>query len=310
MKRGIAALVAALALSLASTSCSSSDPAAGDVHLNHSPSSLTTSDGSPSGPTSHDDPETKGTVSGPGSTAAASPEHHKPSRSQVALHRNWVRVFHEGFDKPAPEGSFLSVYGDKWGAYPEPWHDTTGHGLYSTDRVLSVKDGSLRYRLHTENGQPLVAAPYPSPGAGYLSLRSARVEVRFRADQVDGYKIAWMLWPDGGNPAGGEIDFPEGNLTGEVKAFAHCTGANHATNCLVVETGKPFTPWHTAVTTWFHGRVTFELDGVVVGSTTREVPRGAMHPIFQAETRIRREPPPPGAAGTVYMDEVTIWRHR
>jgi hypothetical protein len=247
---------------------------------------------------------------GAGEAAAVTPPDATAVQATTTTTSHWVRVFHDDFTQRARLGRFLAVYGAKWGAYPEPYRDTTGHGLYSTNRVLSVRYGKLRYWVHTEKGQPLVAAPYPSPGAGYLHVRYGKMEIRFRADAVPGYKMAWMLWPDSNHAADGEIDFPEGNFTTDVRGFSHCTGANHVVNCLNVHTGRSFQRWHTAVAIWTPGRVTFRLDGVRVGTTTRQVPWRSMHPVFQTETSIGSLLPPRTASGMVYMDYVTIWRYR
>ena len=39
---------------------------------------------------------------------------------------------------------------------------------------------------------------------------------------MDGYKVAWLLWPKSGVwPRDGEIDFPEADLIGTISAFMH-----------------------------------------------------------------------------------------
>jgi hypothetical protein len=56
--------------------------------------------------------------------------------------------------------------------------------------------------------------------------------VRFRADLLPGYKIAWLLWPDAYSeglatwPQDGEVDFPEGDLAGGFWAFMHSRWAD------------------------------------------------------------------------------------
>jgi hypothetical protein len=54
------------------------------------------------------------------------------------------------------------------------------------------------------------------------SLLYGRYSVRFKADPLAGFKIAWLLWPDSGVwPRDGEIDFPEGELDLTIYGAAH-----------------------------------------------------------------------------------------
>jgi hypothetical protein len=73
----------------------------------------------------------------------------------------WQQIFTDDFSTNAPRGSWLSVYGNRWRAYPEPWKDTSRHGIYSPGRVLSASNGVLDMYIHSEGGQPYVAAPEP-----------------------------------------------------------------------------------------------------------------------------------------------------
>ena len=53
----------------------------------------------------------------------------------------WTQVFADDFTTAAPLGSFLSAYGSRWGAYPSPWKDTSGHGVYNPGRTMSATGG-------------------------------------------------------------------------------------------------------------------------------------------------------------------------
>jgi beta-glucanase (GH16 family) len=123
---------------------------------------------------------------------------------------------------------------------------------------------------------------------------------------VPGYKTAWLLWPDTDNWREGELDFPEGNLTGRIGAFAHHAGDPQQQDSFPTTT--TYTTWHTATTEWAPGRVTFILDGVNIGSTTRGVPSTSMHFVLQTETCIDSGCVVPNtAAGMVQVDWISIY---
>lgn len=215
----------------------------------------------------------------------------------------WKEVFHEDFTTPAALGSFEGTYGSKWKVYPEPWRDTSKSGLYSPKRVLSVADGVLRVNVHSEGGQPLVAAVLPRiPDQTY-----GKFVVRFRADPVANYKTAWLLWPDSEKwPDDGEIDFPEGSLNKTIKAYSHYASPSGGQDAF--STGVTYADWHTATTEWAPGKVTFLLDGVVVGVSTTKVPNKPMHWVLQTETSLSTKPAP-DASGSAYIDWVTAYTY-
>jgi len=215
----------------------------------------------------------------------------------------WRQGFAEDFDVDAPLGSFPgSAYRDRWTGY-EGLPDTSGAGRYSNERVVSVHDGVLDMHLRTEDGVPLVAAPTPLVGGSWGGQTYGRYSVRFRADAVEGYKTAWLLWPDSDKWADGEIDFPEGPLDGSMYAANLCVG--HAgTFCYKSDDLATFTAWHVATIEWTPDAVTFYLDGQKVGSSDSS-PRKPMHWILQTETDHGR--PPASSSGHVEVDWVTVY---
>jgi hypothetical protein len=226
----------------------------------------------------------------------------------------WHQILAEDFNTPVPVGSFPgSVYGAKWNVYPDGWPDTSHNGTYYPSRVLSVRNGVLNMYLHTEivNGSAvhMVAAPVPRlPGTtGFKGQSYGRYSERFYIDPVPGYKTAWLLWPDSNSwPADGEIDFPEGNLNKLISAFMHYanpSGGQSAFTTSVPEAGA----WHIATTEWSPGKVTFILDGQVVGVATTQVPFNPMHFVLQTETQLSGGPPSDSAAGNVQVDWVVIY---
>lgn len=223
----------------------------------------------------------------------------------------WTEVFADNFAKNVPLGSFPAAVSGQWTAYPDGWTDTSHHGTYEPSKVVSIQNGVMNLYLHTENGVHMVAAPEPLiPGAtgaegGQLYGRYA---MRFRADLVPGYKTAWLLWPDSENWADGEIDFPEGNLTGTISAFMHHKGA--PTQQDAYSTGATYGQWHTAVVEWTPQAVTFSLDGMVIGRSTNtaSIPSSPMHWVLQTETQLSGGAPSNSAAGSVQIDWVTAYR--
>lgn len=226
----------------------------------------------------------------------------------------WKQIYSQDFGTDVPLGSFPgSVYGSTFGAYPDGWPDTAkqqgeGGGTYMPSKTLSVSNGLLNVNVHTENGVHMVSAPTPTLPGG-KGQTYGRYSVRFRADAVAGYKVAWLLWPDSEQwPTGGEIDFPEGDLNGTIAAYAHY--ANPAGGQDVFEPGTArLTDWHTATIEWIPGKVTFYLDGQVFGVSTRDVPSQPMHWVLQTETCIGGCQPSDTASGNVQIDWVSVWSY-
>jgi len=218
----------------------------------------------------------------------------------------WHQIFTDDFTTTAELGSFPgTAYGAKWDAYEEGWPDTSHHGTYSPGRTLSVSGGALNIYVHSENGVHLVAAPFPKLPNGAFGQTYGRYTVRFRSDPVPGYKTAWLLWPDTDDWNEGEIDFPEGNLDGRIDAFAHYAG--NPTDQDAFSTTATYPSWHTATTEWSPGKITFILDGTVVGTSTTAVPTTPMHFVLQTETCLDSCVPSDGAAGTVQVDWIAIY---
>ena len=223
----------------------------------------------------------------------------------------WHQVFADDFTGNVPLGSFPSAVASKWSAYPDGWKDTSRNGTYMPSQVLSEHNGVLDMYIHTVNGVHLVSAPEPKiPGAAGSEggLLYGRYAVRFRADAIPGYKTAWLLWPDSESwPSEGEIDFPEGNLSGTMCAYMHHLGASSGGDQDAYCTGTGYTGWHTAVTEWTPSSVRFFLDGRLVGTSTSRIPNSPMHWVLQTETNTSGIAPSASAAGHVLVDWVSVY---
>ena len=226
----------------------------------------------------------------------------------------WNQVFADDFVTNVALGSFPNAVRARWGdSYPDGWQDTTRNGTYAPSKVVSIAGGVMNLHLHTENGVHMVAAPVPTivrAGGPKRGLRYGRYVVRFRADPLPGYKTAWLLWPDSENwPGDGEIDFPEGNLDGPIKAFVHPQGGTSGAHSDRFVTTAMYTSWHTAVIERTADRIVFLLDGKVVGIATDHIPNTPMHWVLQTETALTGPPPTDATDGNVQIDWVTAYTH-
>jgi hypothetical protein len=218
----------------------------------------------------------------------------------------WHQTYVENFGTPVATGGFPgTAYSGHWGVYNDGWKDTSKNGTYMPSKVMSVHDGMMDYYIHTENGVHMVSAPWVTTTQGQTY---GRYSVRFKADSLPGYKTAWLLWPDSESwPNDGEIDFPEGNLgaTDHISAFAHYASATGGQDAF--STSSTYSSWHTATVEWVPGKVTFMLDGNVIGTSTKLVPTNAMHWVLQTETNLDGYAPSDAVAGHVYVDWVALW---
>jgi len=185
--------------------------------------------------------------------------------------------------------------------------------MYDPGRTVSINSGVLNEYIHTEGGQPLVAALLPKvPGTSKNGQLYGRYAVRFRGDAIPGYKMAWMLWPDSGSGRQyGEIDFPERNFTSPyLYAFMHHTNATSGGDQDYAKVPFDMSQWHTTVIEWSPNLVKFLLDGVEIGRSTTRVPNTAMHWVLQTETSITAgQKPAASAAGNIQIDWVAAWAY-
>ena len=228
----------------------------------------------------------------------------------------WTLLMSQDFNIDAPTGQFGAAYGSNWTMY-DGWEDTSRElgravgkrGVYNTSKVVSVHDSMLDMHVRYENGQYLVAAPTPM---GWTGQTYGRYAYRFRATVTgQGYKTAWLLWPLSDDWNEGEIDFPEGDLDGVIKGYSHDTGGSPTVNRFSVDSGKTYDAWHVAVIEWIPGRLSYFLDGQLLGTTTdsRAIPTTDFRWVLQTETWLEVTPPPEATSGHVYVDWVAAWSY-
>lgn len=218
----------------------------------------------------------------------------------------WRQTHAQDFSTPAALGQVGAVYGEDMRGY-SGFPDTAKRGMYSPDSVLSVSNGRLDFFLHSEDGSPRVACVIPF---GYSGQKYGRYSIRFRADVLPDYKIAFMLWPLSNNWGEGEIDWPEGKLGGD--KFYATSAISGSLNEGVMKFDPPdrgysstdASDWHVATTEWTPGSVKWFWDGVPVSQTALPagVPSTKLRWTLQAETRDGAVVPETAAAGHLQID--------
>lgn len=233
----------------------------------------------------------------------------------------WTLVFTDDFTTDAPLGSFSAAYGSTWRSYNDL--DTAARNYapaklsaWKTDKVVSVSGGVLDKYLHTEHDAA------GKRGAGDYMMSAAiipknlpdrlygRYSVRLKADAVDGYKIAWLLWPQSGVwPRDGEIDFAEMDLTSTVlKAFIHRQDATTGSDQTVFTSSPPValsSGWHTVTFEW--GTTSrWYVDGVLMGTSNVRIPNTPMHMVLQTESELNATETT--ASGHLQLDWVAVWQ--
>lgn len=220
----------------------------------------------------------------------------------------WKQVFKEDFTTPVALGSWPSGYASSFKDYTEDscyystsWDkwigcDTSHNGVWNAKKTVSVGVGAADYWLHSENGTAYSAAILPqAPQQTY-----GRYEVRFRVDSgMKGWHSAWLLWPDSDTWNDGEMDWPEGDLSGSMQAFTHYYGDARSQDAF--DSGVPFVGgWHTATTEWLPGKMNYYLDGKLLATHTTRVTSVPMHWVLQSETG----PTKPTTSGHIKIDWV------
>lgn len=226
----------------------------------------------------------------------------------------WRRIMGDGFREDIPLGEWgkpggrWEHPGGKWRARPAGAKDTSGRGTYNSMKTTSQHHGLLDVWLHSEGSTRYVAAPIPLVG----DKRAFRISLCMRADEIPGYKIAFMLWPrDGSGNSRGEIDFPEGKLLYDrhMNAFMHYDpkpASGKKQDWYSARTH--LRSWHVFRMVWVPARhvVAFYVDGRLIGKSVKpEVPNGPMHYIMQMETWVGGTLPAP-ASGHVRVDWFTM----
>ena len=249
-----------------------------------------------------------------------------PSRCPIgmptAAPAGWRRVTTSTFSETTPLGRWPGpIAATAWQNRAAGAKDSSGRGTYDSSRTVSEANGMLDIWIHSEkegvrgvhdpSGQRYVAAIVSKLGP----TNGARISVCMRADVIPGYKLAYLLWPsEGTGNSLGEIDFPEGKLTGlpaTAKAFMHYAPKPSSGKMQDwYDTGVAMQGWHVYTVEWNPKAspryAKFYLDGRLIGHSTNYVPWVTMRFIMQHETFMANQALPAPAQGHVQVDWATI----
>lgn len=245
----------------------------------------------------------------------------------------------QDFSTDMPIGSFLgstsqyglldpkcraySAYGGSLGVYPTG--PVSGGGLYCPERTLSVKNSVLDVYMHLDpsSGKPLSAAFSPfSEGRNTNEMTYGRWSWRMRSWQATGKNWGWVseLWPtiDAAWPQSGEIDWPEGDITGEsaTNPVGGLGGWYHPAGYPLSQFGQrqvrvgalngKWSNWHTFTMEWLPGSLKLFMNQYKVLDTRSGVPNTPMRWVSQCG------PNDPGykPSGSAHMqiDWITAYR--
>jgi len=137
--------------------------------------------------------------------------------------------------------------------------------------------------------------------------------MRFRADAVPGYRIAFLLWPADGSPSwqhgGGEVDMAEANLDptaingGLIMSYSHNTQGDPKINTAAQNWDTSTSDWHTMDVEWTPTKLTMTLDGVSYTTTDpAAIPQNKMRWVLQAMTNATKVKPDSSVTGQVQVD--------
>lgn len=251
-----------------------------------------------------------------------------PGQTLTLGDKSYAREGMDTFTKSAPLGSFaqrtadaivyVGDHGMKWTGYPDGWPSTySGHAEgYQPSTVLSVHNGTLDFHLHNDaQGNPVGADPSPLPGGNRYQTYGAwslceRVAPADRHNLAD-FHQAVLLWPlKFGDWQRAESDYPEEDLdTFDFAGYSHYgrAGAQDIFDILAITPHFDARRWHVYTQTWGPGFRSYYVDGLLVGTTRRQVWSGPERWQLQIEPMGSMGPIPNDRdSGHVYMKWVWI----
>ena len=238
----------------------------------------------------------------------------------------WKLVFMDDFDTDVASWGTCTTYAggrdcpslpaeyrSKWWAYPTSYQDTrqkvNGDGGYYNPANISCAGSMMTLRLRRIGGVTQSCAPTPKlPGALADGMTYGRWTVRWRArykHATSVYKIAWLLFRE--VATWGEIDFPEGDLTGTISAFDHHEGGGQTGFDTSREVNNEY--WNTSTVEWSPGLLRFILNDKEIGREEgANVPSQRMSaPILQSETILSGSVPTDAIDGYIDVDWIAVF---
>ncbi|NNG38556.1 glycoside hydrolase family 16 protein [Flexivirga sp. ID2601S] len=243
-------------------------------------------------------------------------------RPWTAARSPWVPLWTEDFThnvargtfRPNPAGRLVSAetapYAERLIAYPDGWRATNGVGIYAPSRSVSVDSGALTIRCFTDatTGEPVSGAVGTTGSSTY-----GRWAWRMRGLTTSpGWNCVCLLWPvdDASWPRSGEIDWPESDLSEQVKGFYHPAGGRAPTEYVIDGTGS-WADWNDYVLEWTPTSVRYGFNGRIVFSTSTNIPNQPMRWVVQTgEPPYKPAKRAPGATAMVQISNLSTWAYR
>ncbi|MDF3290664.1 glycoside hydrolase family 16 protein [Streptomyces silvisoli] len=270
-----------------------------------------------------------GACAGPGHAGPLPARRSSRPTPQPTGRPHWHLAFTDTFNTPVPEGAFSdckhhvdtpaaycgglpTAVATKWWAYPAGWPDTATQrhyavgGYYDPATTLWISGGQLHIRMWRGATGPVHSATIVPKRL--MGLRYGAYEERWRVSHIAaGYKSAHLLSPtDNDRCPNCEVDFPEGEWTGGIYAYAHHMNAAdgeqdgfgiHAT----------WGQWHTSRIEWTPGDLRFYLDGRLVGESRTAVPDTPADWDIQNESALNGRSPAPSSWAQMDIARVRGW---
>ncbi|ROP64319.1 glycoside hydrolase family 16 protein [Curtobacterium sp. PhB115] len=208
---------------------------------------------------------------------------------------NFKQTYREQFSTAATaKGKFAKTYAKSWQPYP----DGTG-GMYYSGAMISAHNGYMDVKLDGKHG---AAGTFGTP-TGAWGHKGGKFIVRAKATGGDGNGAAFMLWPSSDKWSDGEIDYPEANFEQQPMLHHHSMTPGQEATATSLSTGVSWRSWHTYSIEWIPGKsVRYRLDGKVIKTVTKHVPKTAHRYMFQVGNW--------GDTGHLYIDWVSTYTYK
>jgi hypothetical protein len=195
----------------------------------------------------------------------------------------------------------------QWWAYPWPWPDTATQrgypvgGYYDPRQTVWISGGQMHIRMFRDAAGMHSAAVVPKAAMGQLYGKYVET---FRVPKIaPGYKSAHLLWPSGN--ADYEVDYPENEWDTGISAYVHAGQDPQQ----AFDTGASWGTWHTTALEWTPKRLSFFLDGKLIGTTTQGVPNVPMDWIIQNESALNGESAAPDSSAQIDIAAVSVYAY-
>lgn len=223
----------------------------------------------------------------------------------------WKLKWQTSFGTSVALGKFPGPLSKDWFAYPHTWPDTATQrsypvgGYYDPATTTWVSGGQLHMKMwRGAAGSVHSAAVAPNAAQG---VKYGKFIETFRVSHVTkGYKSAHLLWPSNGgqNATSFEVDYPENEWDVPISAYVHYGASDRQVS---FDTNAKWGSWHTTEIDWTPTKLSFYMDGKLVGSTTKGVPNIAMDWILQNESALNGESAAPNTSAQIDISYVAVY---